>query len=200
MYICSTNTEIMTLHHTSTNANIVKITKLFTIYTKIMKAVYTFTVGQTRYTSRVAIRIAKKVNEKFAKSNTLRTFAVRTGWNLFDYSQDIFHTVNTVPFLRRFYFDRFDRFAKLQGRGTLFCISIPQIFSRMRTGKNLTAYAQGAFASTPAARKPASYIRPILAKFITFTCGSIPRPRHCGILPPIFHVHMDCYLAVKTKD
>lgn len=101
----------------------------------------------------------KNTGENLVISKEVTNIAVRTGWNQVDNNQDIFHTANKAVLLRRFCFDRFDRFAKLQERAALFCVYIAQIFSRMRTGKNLTADARIASASTPAVRKSASYRR-----------------------------------------
>lgn len=96
------------------------------------------------------------------KSETLPIFVVRTGCRLTEYSQDIFSTADKAALLRRFYFGSLDRFAKLQERVALFCISIFQIFSRMRTGENLAAGAPGVPDATANARKRVS--KPVQAK------------------------------------
>ena len=95
--------------------------------------------------------LLKNMCSSVAKSGNFAIFVVRTGCRLTEYSQDIFFTADKAALLRRFYFGSLDRFAKLQERVALFVFIHNQIFSRMRTGRNL---ADSVNNSTRTASKP----------------------------------------------
>lgn len=98
-----------------------------------------------------AINICK-IN--LVESKTLLTFVMRTSYRLTE-SQLYIQAVasNKATSLRQFYFGSLDWFAKHQGGVASFVIHITQIFSRMRTSKNLTVDTQVVSASTPRTRK-----------------------------------------------
>lgn len=117
------------------------------------------------------------------KSETLPIFVMRTGCRLTEYSQDIFSTADKAALLRRFYFGSLDRFAKLQERVALFCTSISQIFSRMRTGENLAAGTPGVPDATANARNSVESILRLSNEEIADTLSRLTHEQLIEVAP-----------------
>lgn len=136
------------------------------------------------------------------KSETLPIFVMRTGCRLTEYSQDIFSTADKAALLRRFYFGSLDRFAKLQERVALFCISIFQIFSRMRTGENLAAGAPGVPDATANARKRVESILKLSNEEIANTLSNLTHEQYESIAPffRVVFCLIECWQGDKSSN
>lgn len=136
------------------------------------------------------------------KSETLPIFVMRTGCRLTEYSQDIFSTADKAALLRRFYFGSLDRFAKLQERVALFCISIFQIFSRMRTGENLAAGAPGVPDATANARKRVESILRLSNEEIANTFSRLTHEQLIELAPlfRVFFCTIECWQNEKSSN
>lgn len=136
------------------------------------------------------------------KSETLPIFVMRTGCRLTEYSQDIFSTADKAALLRRFYFGSLDRFAKLQERVALFCISIFQIFSRMRTGENLAAGAPGVPDATANARKRVESILKLSNEEIANTFSNLTHEQLIELAPllRVAFCTIECFLSERSSN
>lgn len=136
------------------------------------------------------------------KSETLPIFVMRTGCRLTEYSQDIFSTADKAALLRRFYFGSLDRFAKLQERVALFCISIFQIFSRMRTGENLAAGAPGVPDATANARKRVESILKLSNEEIANTFSNLTHEQLIELAPllRVAFCTIECFLNERSSN
>lgn len=136
------------------------------------------------------------------KSETLPIFVMRTGCRLTEYSQDIFSTADKAALLRRFYFGSLDRFAKLQERVALFCISIFQIFSRMRTGENLAAGAPGVPDATANARNSVESILRLSNEEIANTFSRLTHEQLIELAPlfRVFFCTIECWQNERSSN